>query len=142
MPLISSDRVLVPLDFSEEALKALKETLDYVGDASKLYAVHVLPRREVTEPGVVWDTLTDDARKENVTKAFQEKLGDPKYADIHFHVSIGDPSAEILDYAKTNSIQLIVMPSHGRTGLSRFFIGSVAERVVRYAHCPVLVLRS
>lgn len=141
MALISRDRVLVPVDFSEVALDTLRETLEFVGDADKLYALHVLPRREPMEPGVVWDTLSDETRKQNVTGAFQEKLGQETFGGIHFDISIGDPSAEIIDYAKTHDIQLIVMPSHGRRGMSRFLIGSVAERVVRFAHCPVLVLR-
>ena len=48
---------------------------------------------------------------------------------------------EISHYAQVHGIDLIVLPSHGRTGLARLMIGSVAERVVRLAHCPVLVLR-
>ena len=50
-------------------------------------------------------------------------------------------SGGIANYAREQGAALIVMPSHGRTGLSHLLIGSVAERVVRYASCPVLVLR-
>ena len=49
---------------------------------------------------------------------------------------------EITTFAEENGAGLIVMPSHGRTGLAHIFIGSTAERVVRFSHCPVLVLRS
>jgi nucleotide-binding universal stress UspA family protein len=56
-------------------------------------------------------------------------------------VRFGDPGREIAAHAEELHAELIVMPSHGRTGLSRLFIGSVAERVVRLAHCPVLILK-
>ncbi|MEZ6094353.1 MAG: universal stress protein [Pirellulaceae bacterium] len=53
----------------------------------------------------------------------------------------GDPGSEITRFAKENDAGLIVISSHGRTGVSRLLLGSVAERVVRLAPCPVLVLR-
>jgi nucleotide-binding universal stress UspA family protein len=56
-------------------------------------------------------------------------------------VRIGDPGAEIVKVATELKAGLIVMPSHGRTGLKHLLLGSVAERVVRTATCPVLVLR-
>ena len=55
---------------------------------------------------------------------------------------LGDPGHQIAEFAKEAGAGLIVMPSHGRTGLTHLLIGSVAERVVRFAHCPVLVLRN
>jgi nucleotide-binding universal stress UspA family protein len=54
---------------------------------------------------------------------------------------LGEPAHGIADYAQDKKAELIVIPSHGRTGITRLLIGSVAERVVRLAHCPVLVLR-
>ena len=54
---------------------------------------------------------------------------------------IGDPGSEITKLAKEVGAHLIIMPSHGRTGISRLLLGSVAERVLRLSHCPVLVLR-
>ena len=48
---------------------------------------------------------------------------------------------EIADFAQEKKAELIVLPSHGRTGLTRLLLGSVAEKVVRLAHCPVLVLK-
>ena len=72
----------------------------------------------------------------------REKLADKKYAGVQMKVSFGDPGSEIAAFAKTEKADLIVLPSHGRTGLRHLLIGSVAEKVVRLAHCPVLVLRS
>ena len=141
MALFSKDRILAPIDFSEESFQALASTIEFAENASHLHVLHVLKRLEPTEPGIVWQTLDDETRKQNVEKAFYEKLDQIEHKGIHFTVLIGDPSSEIIDYAQKHEIGLIVIPSHGRTGLSRFFLGSVAERVVRFASCPVLVLR-
>ena len=54
---------------------------------------------------------------------------------------IGDAGSEIVSYADRVSAELIVIPSHGRSGIKHLLMGSVAERVVRHAHCPVLVLK-
>lgn len=141
MSLFSTEQVLVPLDFSEEAFKAIDETLTMLPDASHLHVLHVLQRLEPTEPGVIWETLDESTRRENVERAFYQRYSGAEYKSIQFHVAVGDPSSEIIDYAKTHDISFIVIPSHGRTGLERFFLGSVAERVIRHAHCPVLVMR-
>ncbi|MEB3359096.1 MAG: universal stress protein [Synechococcales bacterium] len=141
MALFKTDRVLVPVDFSEASFKAQARTLEFVEDASRLHILHVLPTLYPGEPGVVWNTVDNQTRIETINRAFAERFTGPEYKDVHFHVAIGDPSSEIIDYAKSYDINLIVVPSHGRTGLNRFLMGSVAERVVRFAHCPVLVLR-
>jgi nucleotide-binding universal stress UspA family protein len=57
------------------------------------------------------------------------------------HVVGGNPAIEIVNYADAHGIELIVMGTHGRTGFKAWMAGSVAERVVRFAHCPVLVVR-
>ncbi len=141
MKLFSTNRVLVPIDFSEESFKAQQLTLDFVEDPNCLHVLHVLRNLNPGDPGIVWDTMDDRTRQESVKKAFFEKFNEAKYQKINFTVAIGDPSDRIIEYAKKHSIELIVIPSHGRTGIGRFFLGSVAEKVVRYAHCPVLVLR-
>ncbi|WP_035994623.1 universal stress protein [Leptolyngbya sp. KIOST-1] len=141
MTLFTSRNVLVPIDFSEEASQALVETLNFFGDATNIHVVHVLPALEPTQPGMVWQTVDDQTRVDHIKALFHEKFAEPAYQNVRFVVSVGNPSSEIIDYAEANGIDLIVISSHGRTGLSRFFLGSVAERVVRFARCPVLVLR-
>jgi len=56
-------------------------------------------------------------------------------------VKVGDPWREIVEYAKARPVDVIVMGTHGRTGVAHFMLGSVAERVVRAASCPVLTIR-
>lgn len=141
MNLFSTNRVLVPIDFSPESFQALTDTLEFIQDPTHVYVLHVLSPLNPVEPGMVWHTTDNELRQQNVSEAFQQQFDHPDIDKINFSVKIGSPSSEILDYAKEQEIELIVIPSHGRTGLNRFLLGSVAERVVRFAHCPVLVLR-
>ena len=140
MSLFSANRVLVPIDFSEESFQVQELTLSFVKDPSNLDILHVLSRLNPGDPGVIWSTVDDKTRKQHVQKVFQERFSEQKYKGINFSIVIGDPSSEIIDYAKKRQIDLIVMPSHGRTGLGQFFLGSVTEKVIRSAHCPVLVV--
>ncbi len=134
-------KLLVPIDFGEGSQKAIDAALQMSTSTSNVYVVHVAPDLTVSSPEVVWDTLSDEVREENIEKAFHEQFAAAKYHDVHFHVLFGDPGHSIAAYAEELQADVVVMPSHGRTGLKRLLIGSVAERVVRLAHCPVLVLR-
>ncbi|EGJ29959.1 universal stress protein UspA family nucleotide-binding protein [Moorena producens 3L] len=89
----------------------------------------------------MWRTVDSQTRKSHVENVLSERFKEPLYQGIHINVTIGNPASNIIDYAREQAIDLIVIPSHGYTGLKRFVLGSVAERVVRFAHCPVLVLR-
>ncbi|MGB3572962.1 MAG: universal stress protein [Phormidesmis sp.] len=141
MVLFAKELILVPIDFSEKSLQALTETISFAEANDNVYVVHVLKPLEATEPGVVWESVNTDKRKETILKLFDEKFPKSEYIGLNFTILEGDPTAEIIDYAEQQKIDLIVMPSRGRTGISRFFMGSIAERVVRFAHCPVLVLK-
>ncbi|MGD1717006.1 universal stress protein [Hydrocoleum sp. CS-953] len=141
MSIFPKNSVLVPIDFSDESIEAINVALEFVADTSHLWVLHVLPHLNPVEPGVRWHTVDDQSRKQQVEKAFHEKFSAKEYEGINFSVVIGNPAPEILDYAQEKKVELIIIPSHGHTGISRFLLGSVAERVVRYSHCPVLVLR-
>ncbi len=134
-------KLLVPIDFSEEADGALDAALEIAASGEQITAVHVAPPIGSFEPGVVY-IATDAERTETLLHSIHRRYTDPKYRGVKFEILFGDPGHEITDYAKTAGTGLIVMPSHGRTGLAHLLIGSVAERVIRLAHCPVLVLRS
>ena len=109
--------------------------------ASQIYLVHVLTDPSHSVPEVARSILKKEEREERVTQALRERLADAKYSGVQIAVEIGDPGQSIVDFAESVQANLIVTPSHGRTGIKRLLIGSVAERVVRLAHCPVLVLR-
>jgi nucleotide-binding universal stress UspA family protein len=137
-------RVLVPVDFSEQAHKAVDEALALTDNPEELTVLHVAPpysNFEVGDPMIGLHAVSNEERIEQLTDVLHENFSDKKYERIRFQVVLGTPAHEIADFAQKEHAELIVIPSHGRTGLARMLIGSVAERVVRLAHCPVLVLR-
>ena len=75
------------------------------------------------------------------TKFLDEFLCRHEMAGFSSVVTIGNPGLKITEFASENGVDLIVLPSHGNSGLKRVLLGSVAERVLRHAECPVLVLR-
>lgn len=134
--------LLVPWDFSEMALAALKTSVAMVDDRAKIKVVHVGQIPTSTEPTVIWDTITEQSIQEYSAKSFQKTVADhPELSGLELTTLFGDPGFAITDYAQEVAAELIVISSHGRRGLSRLFMGSVAERVVRLAQVPVLVLR-
>lgn len=141
MPWLPKQTVVAPVDFSEDSYKAVDTALEMVEHPANVHVVHVLPLLAVTEPGVIWDTVDDHSRRQHAADALRQRFSQPPYSGLRIEVLFGDPGSEIVDYANRMQADLILLPSHGRTGLKRLLLGSVAERVVRMAHCPVLVLR-
>jgi nucleotide-binding universal stress UspA family protein len=138
---LPKERVVVPVDFSEDSFAALDTALALVADASHLSLIYVLPVLEPAEPGVIWSTIDDDSRRHHAELALAERLDAPRFRGVKTHVAFGEPGHEIAAFAQQEKADLIVLSSHGRTGLTRLLIGSVAEKTVRLAHCPVLVLK-
>ncbi len=141
MPGLNAEKVVVPLDHSEIAWKALDRAIEIAGEEGKVHVVHVLPPLMAMEPGVVYGTITDESRVTSSEQYLREELARHNHSGVTLKVFIGDAGREITDYAKRESADLIVIPSHGRGFVKHLLLGSVAERVVRLASCPVLVLR-
>ena len=133
--------ILVPWDFSEMSKDALARAVDMAESPEQVHVFHVTPYPSAVEPSVVWGTYSEDVIRDNLTKSFHREVPDDKYSGIQFSATFGDPGTEITKKAKDLDAGLIIISSHGRTGIPRFLMGSVAERVVRLAPCPVLVLR-
>lgn len=142
-------RILSPTDFHENSLAALEYAVQFARqyDAT-VYLLHVVPsdelhlHREVYRPeegggaDVRW---AEKVAKEKLQEIAQEHLrGGIRHEII---TRVGDAAKSILATAEEVGAELIVMATHGRTGISHFFLGSVAERVVREASCPVLTIR-
>ncbi|MBI2826166.1 MAG: universal stress protein [Planctomycetia bacterium] len=142
MPWLPKKSLVAPVDFSDESFAALDTALDMVAAASDIHLLYVLPVLDPAEPGVIWTTVDNSVREKHALDALRERLKEKKYQGLKMAVLFGDPGSEIAHFAQDNKAELIVLPSHGRTGLRRLLIGSVAEKVVRLAHCPVLVLRT
>ena len=135
-------KLLVPFDFSDESAQAIDTALEMAWKPSNVAVVHVAPDMNAASPEIVWETLPYETRKSNLEDAFHQQFSDEKYQEVRFDVTFGDPGQEIAEHAKVLGADVIVMPSHGLTGIKRLLIGSVAERVGRMAHCPVILLRS
>jgi nucleotide-binding universal stress UspA family protein len=140
-------RILVPLDLGESSAR----TLDYAKTVAQpfgasLVLLHVVPNPYVTAASDVYlpppqeflDTLVRDARSRLEELAHQVDRGTLPVETV---VQVGDPLVEIVNVAASRLADLIVMGTHGRTGVAHFMLGSVAERVVRTAPCPVLTIR-
>ena len=140
------DRVLAPVDLSDQSELVLHHAVALAESYSApLDLLHVV--EEAAYPNVYGlDPLTpslpnvqDRAREALETLASEVDLRtDP----LNVHVLAGNAARDIVEFAEDNATDLIVMATHGRTGLERFFIGSVAEKVVRRAPCPVFTLKS
>jgi nucleotide-binding universal stress UspA family protein len=137
-------RILVPIDFSdtsEAAVHHAKEiALTYGAELNLLHVVEQpfypssygmdsvsFPTQEIVDR--VETQLGDLAR---------EEIG---YEHVMVEATVGHPPSSILDYVETNEIDLVVIATHGRTGLDRVLIGSVAERVLRQSPTPVFVVK-
>jgi len=143
------NRILVPTDFSPPSAAALEYAralaMTY---GSSLRILHVI-NDSTGESDFVSDSFapsTDEIRAELLTEA-RERLGctlsavDCARFHVHCDALIGQPAKAIVDHASAINADLIVMGTHGRTGLAHLLMGSVAEHVVRAATCPVLTVR-
>jgi nucleotide-binding universal stress UspA family protein len=134
-------KVVVPIDFSDDAFEALDTALELVDEPKHVHVIYVLAVLEPAEPGVIWSTIDEESRARHAEQALRERLTDAKYQGVSVKIDFGDPGHQVAEFAQEQGADLIVLSSHGRTGIKRLLIGSVAERIVRLAHCPVLVLR-
>jgi nucleotide-binding universal stress UspA family protein len=141
MPWLPKRTVIVPVDFSDESFAAIDTALQLVAKPADVRVVHVLPTIEPTDLEAIWMTVDPAAREEHTVKAINERLAKAKVTGVEVRILFGEPGHAIADFAAQEKADLVVLPSHGRTGISRVLIGSTAERVVRLCHCPVLVLR-
>lgn len=137
-------RVIVPFDFSDECIHAVKMALQLAALPEEVHVAHVLLELPATDPVVIWGDSELDAekRKAAVRASVEKRLAENGVDGVQVNVSIGNPGRNVADLAEEIKAGLIVIPSHGKTGVKRWFLGSVAEKVVQLAKCPVLVLKS
>ncbi|MBI4517060.1 MAG: universal stress protein [Deltaproteobacteria bacterium] len=136
--------ILCPIDFSEASYRALEYGLRFARQSeATIILMHVLhnPSDEFFHPeGYVigWDQAKAKA-KGLLEDTCSKRLGG--YAKTEVLVDIGDPHELIVNLARDRRVDLIVTSTHGRTGLAHMVMGSVAEKVIRHAPCPVFVVR-
>lgn len=147
--MIQLRRILLPTDFSAVSLHAVGYARSFAESYNaELHLLHV-----VDEAYAYWmvmgpnslpagpppEDLVEASTKE-LTRFAAEQFPAAKFPLVA-HVALGRPFLEIINYAKEKEIDLIVLCTHGRSGLKHALLGSVTERVVRKAPCPVLTIR-
>jgi nucleotide-binding universal stress UspA family protein len=137
----ANKKIVVPVDFSEQADLAVQVALKLADRPTQVHVIHVgVSFGAAVDPPFIYPVV--EKRLESpYEKSFRDRYDHPKFHGIVLAMKYGEAGQEIANYAKQIGAGLIIMPSHGRCGLPRVLIGSVAERVVRFAPCPVLVLR-
>jgi len=138
-------RILVPIDFSEFSYKSLDYANAFaVQSKAEIVLFHVVPLNYVETEVIAFDYSQIEKQTTASCGARLEKLRqhrvDPSLR-VQAHVRVGRPVDEIVKAAKDFDADLIIMSTHGYTGIKHAFLGSVTENVVRYAPCPVLTVR-
>jgi universal stress protein A len=142
---IGFKRILVPTDFSKPSLKALRYAVRFAEQSgAAIFLVYVLEQPAFMHDLESFPVALPEAE---LVKGAREKLLSLAAAEIEelvpvkVQVRVGKPFREIAALARQTDTDLIVIATHGRTGLNRMLLGSTAELVVRHAPCPVLVVR-
>jgi nucleotide-binding universal stress UspA family protein len=138
-------KILVPIDFSDCAKKALRYAVPLAKEhEAAVTLLYVVPTNyAIGEYGGIDYASIEGEMRASGEKELSRLAADEVHGDVSADtiVRTGSPVLEIIDVARKLDVDLIVISTHGRTGLKHVFLGSVAEDVVRRAPCPVLVVR-
>jgi len=145
-PALGFKKILAPIDFSPASNNAIKYALSFAEEfGAKLTLLHVLEPAPSTSfmaiPGATPFREIDFSTAEKNLRSAVVSSRKGKTERPSWKIRVGLPSHEIVEAAKEADVDLIVIATHGYTGWKHFCIGSTAERVVRAAPCPVLVVR-
>ncbi len=146
--MVTIKKILVTTDLSEESRTALEYAV-WLSTKEKaqlilLYCVDNLPSVAYHTVDLTFDKFRDEIMKQEQKRLleFAEVSENLFKTKVSVELVEGNASHEIVGFAVKNSVDLIVMNTHGRTGIQHAVLGSVAEKVVRKAPCPVLTIRS
>ena len=154
-----NQKILAPYDFSKFSQAAIDTAMKIAGKNENITVLHVVDPsplygysgdmgsefgagRMMGSPDLELAAEVDDDHEAQALKMLEGEFGDSRHHGLNYDTVVNEPAHGITEYAEHHEFDLIVLPSHGRTGIKRLLIGSTAERVVRLAHCPVLVLRT
>ncbi len=142
-------RILLSTDFSECSVQATQHAFYLAAQlGAELHMLHVIEDLRAVVPdyhygAVEWPKELFEQMQSRAQSSLKELVAAQGEAQQQYPVLAvrqGRPFEQIVEYAEQHHVDLIVIGSHGRTGLGRLLMGSVAERVVRHASCPVLVV--
>ncbi len=139
-------RLLCPVDFSDVSKNAFQIAIDLaVLFKADLHVIHVFQMPASTIPEGIYDIPDDmeDKVKSHFSKKLDEFIKNHSTPEINITTGsyAGFPHVEIIKYVNEANADMIVMGTHGRTGLSHVLLGSVTERVIRTSDIPVLTVR-
>ncbi|MBI4640620.1 MAG: universal stress protein [Candidatus Tectomicrobia bacterium] len=164
---MEAKKILVPIDFSEYSEGVLNYALTMLENSqgglilfhvlSKAFEVYTVDMESAESPflarageagigegGLTYHDLTRKEIRRDLTEEARIKLIDlipvALQKQVEIEVRVGEPYEEILNFVQEQKIDMIVMGTHGRTGLAHLFLGSVAERVVRHSPVPVVTI--
>jgi nucleotide-binding universal stress UspA family protein len=135
------ERILIPTDGSTGTAHVAMQALDLAEQYDgTVYVLHVV---DETASSLLEATGSDSELEEQGQRAVEriDRMAQVHGVDVVTEIQTGDPATAILDYAGEIEADLIVAGTHGRSGVERRLIGSVAERLVRHADCPVMTVR-
>jgi nucleotide-binding universal stress UspA family protein len=138
-PVFKLQKILVPIDFSDCSKKALDYAIPFARQfGAELHLLHVVEPYPAVPEMAPYDaeTIEEGCLK---MEGLRKQLGN--VGPCSTFVRKGAPPTEITSAARELEADLIIISTHGRTGLSRMFVGSTTEKVVRSAPCPVLIVR-
>lgn len=144
--MINYQKILCPIDYSDCSMNALAYAAKLaIKDSARLYLIYVKEEHASDYGGLKFDAElnrtaeTDAAIEQKLRSSIPEEIR--RCINIETLIRVGIPFEEILKAARDLEADLIVMGTHGRTGISHMVIGSVTEKVIRNAPCPVLCIR-
>jgi nucleotide-binding universal stress UspA family protein len=131
--------VIVPWDFSEHAKCGLGFALE-AATHDNIHVICVLERPDPYSQGAIWGDEAEERAIEKCIEQFWGIVNKSRFPELQLIVRFGDPAAEIVHYAETIQAATIVISTHGRSGIKRLMLGSVAQKVSQTASCPVMLL--
>lgn len=143
--MLNITKIVIPVDLDKNTEKVVDYALMIAraleAEIVLFHAVEFIAMGEMALGNLSYDDINTNRKKsaeqhlEDLANSISEK-----YKKCRSVVTIGDTVDEILDFAKKEESGLIIMGTHGKRGLEKILLGSVAERVLKNAHCPVLVM--
>jgi nucleotide-binding universal stress UspA family protein len=139
---MNASKILFPTDFSTTGQQALEMATSLAkARGSKLVIVHVEEPPMAYGGGELYYGIEEPDR-EQLKRMLSEVVPTDPAVPYEHRLMVGSPATAMVHLAEQEGVEMIVMPTHGRTGLLRMLMGSVAEEVVRKAKCPVLTVKA
>ncbi len=144
-------KILSPIDFSEHSMEAMRSAMELAKDfGAEVHLVHVIAPHRTFIPlplatsgeqsrELVRETAMIEQAEQELARIKKDEFGDSR--KVFTFAVVGHPVQKLVEYAKEQAIDLIVMTTRGLSGVEHMLIGSVAEKMVRDAPCSVLVFR-